>query len=203
MKVFCIGFNKCGTTTLHHFFVDNNLKSVHNTWWWLWKKKSKFNDMQCFTDGYEYLKNKRQFPDLKMLEEYFPDAKFIIQTRSLNKWLLSRMKKYFRSIDDYDHQLLLRWIIDRNHWYKILNRYFQNKNNYLVLDIDDPNREDKICNFLNIENTGVQFRSKNVKHQNNVLKKKYIDRLNKFLNKYIVESDHDTIGICKLKQNKI
>lgn len=29
MKIFQIGFNKCGAVSLHKFFLDNGLKSIH------------------------------------------------------------------------------------------------------------------------------------------------------------------------------
>ena len=68
-KVFLIGFNKCGTTSLHKFFRDQGLKSAHC---WLGKRhlaleavahtdvlnvRRAFSDWQVFSD-FTFLKGK-------------------------------------------------------------------------------------------------------------------------------------------------
>ena len=35
-KVFCVGFNKTGTTTLHRIFAQLGLRSAHNPRWTDW-----------------------------------------------------------------------------------------------------------------------------------------------------------------------
>ena len=78
-KIFVIGFGKNATTTFHEMFLQNGLKSQHEQLYWDTKK------YDCFSDGGE----KR---DLKKLYKEYPNAIYILNTRSLEQWLLSRLK---------------------------------------------------------------------------------------------------------------
>jgi len=94
-KIFCIGFNKTGTTTLHRYFELAGLKSSHDA---TYQKQSRtlgraellsyLGSYDAFTDG--------ERADYVRLAELYPDAKFILNTRELKKWLESRVKHVFR-----------------------------------------------------------------------------------------------------------
>ena len=226
MKVFCIGFNKCGTTSLHELFIKNELRSIHNSSWWYWKDKEKFNHSDCFTDGYERYTSEPVFPDLKHLEDMFPDAKFILQTRNLNQWLVSRLKHgvsqktgrragkppfgagrhvYTTGLKHckLNNETIMRWVKDRNYWYDHVYEYFKNKNNLLIVDICDPDIVYKINKFLKINDNNFPFK-KNNKTTNNRLKKyekTIIKKINLFLEKYVVTEDHKTTWTCRFILN--
>jgi hypothetical protein len=112
-KIFQIGFNKCGTTSIHNFFLQNGLKSIHwdNTNLAKTIKNNSDNNQpllsgyeqyDCFTDMeslgdhfYIYLTH------YKELDKQYPNSKFILNVRDKEKWIKSRMKhnnylEYFR-----------------------------------------------------------------------------------------------------------
>jgi Sulfotransferase domain len=105
MKIFQIGFNKCGTTTIHHYLRANGVRSVH------WDKGKlarrmfanlanghrlldgyteydAFTDME-YLDGFgTYLEGYKLFP---YLAAQYPDAVFILNTRDREAWIRSRL----------------------------------------------------------------------------------------------------------------
>lgn len=114
-KIFIIGFNKTGTRTLHCFFKDNGLPSIH----WdnnylvehfqenLWKglpllgRKRVFNkkrntncfykDGVVFSDMTDLRFNKDPKDYYKILDVQYPNSKFILNFRDVNDWVKSRM----------------------------------------------------------------------------------------------------------------
>lgn len=104
-KVFCIGFNKSGTTSLHHFFKNQGLQSIH----------CEFSDGRSLAVEAERASTKEEclslfnigqvFSDFTFLSEtkfsepiekyplwkcVFPDAYFVFNDRDVDKWVLSR-----------------------------------------------------------------------------------------------------------------
>jgi hypothetical protein len=104
MKIFQIGFNRCGTRTIHKYLCANGLTGVH------WHKgrlaKRIFRNHEQGRDllaGYErfdvytdmewleparYLEAYRLFPQLAA---QYPDAVFILNTRDREAWIKSRL----------------------------------------------------------------------------------------------------------------
>lgn len=107
-RIFQIGFNKCGTWSIHALFKDYaNVNSAH--WEHGLIAKSimdnmnsssdllpKFCDIRVFTDmECCFLKNGLYewffaFKHFDILDERFPGSKFILNTRNLDDWLESR-----------------------------------------------------------------------------------------------------------------
>ena len=90
-KIFCIGFNKTGTSSLHAFFKACHLESAHNDLWPRYSHietgKSYFKK-QCFSDGEQ--------SDFAMLDQWFPRSLFILNDRNEQAWLHSRIKHVLR-----------------------------------------------------------------------------------------------------------
>jgi len=105
IKIFQIGFNKCGTLSIHDFLVENGIRSVHylkgelaNIIFENHKNGSDllkgldeydaFSDMESLTvEGFQYVAN-----DLfKVLHRSYPDAIFILNTRPVDAWINSRL----------------------------------------------------------------------------------------------------------------
>jgi hypothetical protein len=106
LKIFQIGFNKCGTNSIHNYLAANGVKSVH----WDRGKLAKrmfanlakgekllagyerfdaFSDMEFLdTDG-TYLEGYKLFRDLAA---QYPDAVFILNTRDREAWIQSRLE---------------------------------------------------------------------------------------------------------------
>lgn len=208
-KVFCIGFNRCGTVSLRNLFYSSgkNRKCVNNHYWWHMDTSELNADFYC--DGYEYIGGNRIFPDIKKFETAFEGCKFIIQTRPLRGWLLSRLihnshlYRTTNSLQSYD-EMLLTWVNDRNYWYSFLSNYFIDKNNYIFLDITSDNVEKQLSIFL-----GETFTQPFTKNNSNL--KEYIcttltyeenvNIVDSFLERFVDRDDHYKLGICRLCDN--
>ena len=215
MKVFCIGFNKCGTHSFHQFFKKYGFISKHDsTFWWYCRDVKQMENIDCFTDGYERYNDTPTFPDLDFLESNFDDCKFILQTRNLKDWLASR---YFQGSYNYlngfknkkkiDDEVIKRWITDRNYWYRKVYDYFKNKKNLLVINLYEENKEDKIVKFLNLEDKGVKFKRKHNSQKSQRTLTPGIDKpqckkiVIEFLKKNVNQKFWDTDTICPLSNN--
>ena len=95
MNIFQIGFNKCGTSTLHRYLRANGVKSVHWNEGRLAQRMfanlangdklltgyecfEAFTDMEYLSRAGTYLEGYKLFP---YLAEQYPDAVFILNTR--------------------------------------------------------------------------------------------------------------------------
>lgn len=106
-KIIQIGFNKCGTTSLHEFFLANNIASVHykdchgpiasfiyhNNKLGLpllsgYDQYTAFLDMEYYVDGQGDRYVSLDF--YQKLYEQYPDAIFILNERNADDWLSSR-----------------------------------------------------------------------------------------------------------------
>ena len=61
-KIFVIGFNKTGTTSLHQLFTNIGLRSVHGVGNYV---MSEINNYDCFTDGdhFDFEEYYREYPN--------------------------------------------------------------------------------------------------------------------------------------------
>lgn len=143
-KIFQIGFNRCGTRTLHRYLRANGLKSVH---WHKGKLAARifenlrlgtdlldgYQDFQVFTDmeclnATQFLEAYKLYPQLAA---QYPDAIFILNTREPEAWIRSRfalgdgkyaaLHKAYLQIDD-DRALADHW---RNEWDRHLDSVTQ------------------------------------------------------------------------------
>jgi hypothetical protein len=95
VKVFCIGFNKTGTTSLHEYFVRAGLNSKHDALYQKHTRTLPLDELRAYLDAHEaYTDGERA--NYVLLLELYPDAKFVLNTRELKKWLESRVKHVFR-----------------------------------------------------------------------------------------------------------
>ena len=74
-KVFAIGFNKSGTSSLHALFKSLGLSSYHGVEWRTCQDDDLLQSYDCFSDDIP--------ADLPKLDRMFPGAKFILQVREL------------------------------------------------------------------------------------------------------------------------
>jgi hypothetical protein len=103
MKIFQIGFNRCGTRTIHDYFAANRIRSVH----WDEGRLARrifanlangddllagytyfdvFTDME-WLDGIHHCEAYKLFP---YFAAQYPDAVFILNTRDREDWIRSR-----------------------------------------------------------------------------------------------------------------
>ena len=191
MKVFQIGFNRCGTTSLYHFFKQNNHRSVHwNDFKWdkYFKNNQSKNKLLCdgvddiiFWSDIEFVQ--RQF---QVFAEQYPNSKFIYNTRNIDNWIESRKKHYTDKTnffkDIYNQKLKLNKfnLTLENYWKsewiyhkQVIDEYFvgDKKKRLLIFDIEKDS-SDKIINFLpelNFIDTKFPHRNKSKKPKTEII----------------------------------
>ena len=168
-KVFCVGFNKTGTTTLHRILGDQlSYHSAHKPRWTDWsitKNRSHLDPFDAFSDG--------GCASVRNLDELYPDALFILNTRPLKHWILSRHKAVERSrravrwaltkyvplgfvawiinrwVLDNRERAVIRWIRIRNSYHQHVIRYFRDREGkLLVLNIEEDDFAPRLARFL-------------------------------------------------------
>jgi hypothetical protein len=171
-KIFCVGFNKTGTTTLHRILQDQLCyRSAHKPRWTDWsitKDRLRLDPFDAFSDG--------GCASVRNLDELYPEALFILNTRPLKHWILSRHKAVERSrravrwaltkyvplgwiasiinrwvLDNRD-EAVIRWIRIRNSYHEHVIRYFEDrKEKLLVVNIEDEDFAAQLARFLGAE----------------------------------------------------
>jgi hypothetical protein len=169
IKIFQIGFNKCGTTTLHHFFSANGIKSLHHdqgklatTIFTNYKTRKKLLSPEYeFYTAFFDMENIYHSPELyvylelfKELDQQYPGSKFILATRNKDAWLRSRARHETRSGRTYlevvaakqqlsKQQVVALWDQQWDRHHQAVLEYFKDRpNDLLVFDIeqDDPKK---------------------------------------------------------------
>ncbi len=164
-KIFAIGFNKCGTTSLHSLFLSLGLSSYHGQAWKTCENMSILHSYDCFSDGIP--------KDLAKLDTVFPGSKFILQLRDLKSWVFSRLAHIERmtAMDAHDggptwdntEFAIKAWIKQRNEYHLFVLSYFADRpSDLLVVNfIRDESAAEKVCGFLGYE-TAVERPRENV-----------------------------------------
>lgn len=110
-KIFCIGLNKTGTTSLHKAFEILGYNSVHYS-----SKEgniqniitNNYKDNALLLKGLEHYDvildwNDESILDLyKVFDQQYPNSKFILNTRDLDGWINSR-EKHVLNISDLEN----------------------------------------------------------------------------------------------------
>jgi hypothetical protein len=148
--VFCIGFSKTGTTSLHHALNELGYKSLHwprahirpRTGWIEFFKKSKYD---AFSDSPLYMPS-----FFKELDKEFPNSKFIFTPRNPES-LVKSWKNYFGkapwSLDsEQEKNDLIKQYND--HKEDVLTYFSDKPSKLLVLDILGGEGWEKLCSFL-------------------------------------------------------
>mgnify|MGYP003624654913 FL=1 len=148
MKVFAIGFNRCGTQSLFKFFANNGFKALHC------RGSSKIVDNHInskpLLQGYE---DYTFFSDIDFLSRHFelfavqyPEAKFIYNYREVEGWIRSRKKLWTAN----------NWVIDEPYWraewkyhHTMLKEYFCGGREKRLLEFDiEKAQGESIAKFL-------------------------------------------------------
>ena len=173
IKIFCIGLNKTGTVSLHEAFEILGIKRVHYL-------------TEDGEDIKEIIKNNHEKGDklLKSIEEYnaysdwalpatnnlfvefdkqYPGSKFILNTRDLEGWLMSREKHVLRMPnlnkkreEDPDNPWYSinrdAWKIEYDEHHKAVNDYFKNREKDIIsFEVTKGDGWEKLCSFLDVD----------------------------------------------------
>ena len=148
-RVFIIGYNRSGTTSLHHLF----LKDGYNSWHCVRPTgghigRQLHTNMDKDRPILEGLEDADVLSDLlwakrgfffegthafKLLHHECPDAYFILNTRSMDSWIKSRVKhkrgdfmarakKFYRTKDEEEVKRI--WREERDKWEHKIREYF-------------------------------------------------------------------------------
>jgi len=179
-KVFCIGFNKTGTTTLHRILGDQlSFRSGHKPRWTDWsttKNRDRLDQFDAFSDG--------ECAAIRNLDDLYPEALFVLNTRPLKHWVLSRHKAVERSrtavrwaltryvplgllariinrwVLDNREGAVIRWIRIRNSYHEHVIRYFSDrKGKLLVVNIEEADFGAQLARFLGVEGSVAPTRA--------------------------------------------
>ena len=162
-RVFQIGFNKCGTRTVHRFLELNGFRAVHWDRGRLARRMYRnltngetlingydhfqtFSDMEHVTAGFAF-EGYKLFPQLA---QQFPDALFLLNTRDREDWLASRLShrdgayaqqwKAFIGVSD-DASVIDYWRSDWERHHERVTTFFAKRSvRFLTFDIsrDSP-----------------------------------------------------------------
>ncbi|WP_172300494.1 sulfotransferase [Pseudoruegeria sp. HB172150] len=152
-KIFAIGENKSGTTSLHRIFQDLGNRSYHGTKWRNTANTGIYYLYDAFCDGTP--------DDFRKLDQMFLNAKFILQVRELDTWIDSRLEHIRRLPPNRErHPLwtikessIRAWTIQRNAYHIDVLTHFRDRPEDLLLVnyIRDASAPDRICEFLGHE----------------------------------------------------
>lgn len=171
--VFIIGFNKTGTRSLHHLFLRNGFPAIH---WGAGKVAVKMSEN--ITMGWPILTGfdieYRAFSDLTHVEETFyieanrwfrtldrdyPGSYFILNTRPLDSWILSRsqhdqgrfLREHMSSRGTPSKKATIaQWTHEREAFHAEVRQYFAHSSRFLEIDIEAGGVVEAISEFLNI-----------------------------------------------------
>ena len=226
-KAFFVGLNRTGTSSYTAFLNSLGMPCYQEIDWWYWTDPQLFKGYSGFTNGFERCTPTNlphiskystgwhslpHFPDIEFLSSNFPGSFFFANTRSLRTWLISRLAHYL-SVPETDtfrkllangveplsssDELLMRWVFDRISWSYYI-RHFLNQSNFTLLDLDsDP--LSKIKSALGISG---KLYSNPYENKSN-FGGSASGVVDKFLFKYIEDSDHDSLLGCSLKDGAI
>lgn len=193
-KVFCIGLNKTATTSLNESW---SLLGFKNKIYYC-KKDPQENEMirSVFTKDYNLLfdrVNRHSFfkdrpfnvhNTYKVLDQFFPNSKFILTVRDENEWWKSVDRWLNNIIEDChstEEKRLKKIELYKQHfktselskesfvsYYNKYNQdvrdYFKNKDNFLEMNIPLGDGWDKLCPFLGVVKPNIPFPKVNVNY---------------------------------------
>lgn len=150
-KVFCIGYNKTGTTSLGKAL---GLLGYRHTGFKkkVWREYYRNNETKKLLNYMAKFDSADDLPWLKediipILDQTFPGSKFIYLTRDENSWKKSFYNWHYRKTSEYP-DVEEKWKEYKAHEVFVIN-YFKNRpNDILVLEIKDGHGFLKLANFL-------------------------------------------------------
>jgi glycogen synthase len=175
-RVWAIGFNKCGTTTMFRFFQKNGIPSIHHGQQGRlatsiyenhlrgkpllsdeYNKYKAFFDMEnIYADPPIFITNTL----FKELDANYPGSKFILNTRDKSDWIKSRCshvdpmnkKRYVDVLCEAygisEAELVARWSHEWDAHHAAVIEYFKDRpQDLLIFDIDHDSPE-KFCEFF-------------------------------------------------------
>jgi hypothetical protein len=146
-KVFCIGYQKTGTTSVGK--AIESLGYSHSSWYKpIFKQYRKDNidkviKRTAYFDSFDDLPwSDKDF--IPILDKKFPNSKFINLVRNENEWKKSYKRYFNKSIEEVEEAYA-----DYLKHQEFVSEYFKNKpDQLLTINVKDSNSFQKIADFL-------------------------------------------------------
>lgn len=178
-KIFGIGLPRSGTTSLNEALTILGYKSIHNPSKFILKKLA---GIYTLNGRWDAITNFGEF-FFPILDEIFPNSKFILTIRDKSKWLNSCRIKYKRPSNYFEnlnrlsifgvfvfHQRIFSNIYDQH--LHIVFKYFEKRNDLLILNLENDNCWEKLCDFLNQPVPNAPFPHANSTKENQLKREK-------------------------------
>jgi len=161
IKVFQIGHNKCGTSSICQFFRKNGYSVIHT------KKVTDGTIKKNLAKGDPFLKGLENWDiftdsdyitrEFALLEHLYPNAKFIYNIRPVNNWIKSRVSgqksglPWFRNRYGIKNNEDLRnfcWAEYLLHNDRVINHFIGKKSKKLLVFNIEEDKADKLVKFF-------------------------------------------------------
>jgi len=143
-KIFVVGPPRTGTFALHQIFRENGLHSSHTPGIW------RMRQFDCFSD-------RGNFWPFRLMSKVYPKSIFILNTRPVYAYVRSIIHHRFgrgrKSSGWFEPSVrnIQNEILDRNRHYLNVMRYFMDKPNFLIGNIERPGCLEFLCRRLGLE----------------------------------------------------
>lgn len=151
-KVFCIGYNKTGTTTLGKSLDMLGYKhsSFNRKVWFQYYANKQINKILKYTSKFDSFDD---LPWLKediipLLDKTFPNSKFVYLTRDEKSWKISYFNFQYKGFGEYP-DVDKAWEDYKEHERFVLE-YFKDRDpkKFIILDVRDEMGFKKLADFL-------------------------------------------------------
>lgn len=191
--VFAIGLNKCGTTSLDLAFKELGWSSLHGPYKFnqavnraLKQGKKILNFLPGFNmfsdifypvnlnppDEHSCMvfSNRQKF--FEIIDKQYPGSKFICNIRNKKDWLASRKRHVEKNQKSPNYKY--DWLtIEEDAWseeydihYNIIFKYFQDRQDFLVINFDETPSYENLCQFLQVPIPEKEFPRRNTSKKN-------------------------------------
>jgi hypothetical protein len=152
-KVFAIGMNKTGTSSIQALYKQLGLNGYHGVEWRRTSDTSFHRRYDAFSDGMP--------DDFAELDAAFPRSRFILNVRCLDQWLDSRIEHHGHlketgrppGGEKVSEELVKKWVHKRHQHHLRVMAYFEHRlNDLLIVNfIDDEKAATKIANHIGFQ----------------------------------------------------
>jgi hypothetical protein len=185
-KIFVIGFHKTGTSSLGkalqvlgYEVCGGMYKTDRKQFRKTLNKKQFLKDWALnLTPHFDAFQDTPWFMLYKFLDHYYPNARFILTTRSTESWIKSVVNHFGGS----DYWVLHKWIygyadpvgneqlytqVYENHIQAVRNYFMDKPDRFLEISLENGDGWDKLCSFLNVNQPLFHFPDVNKKVRQN------------------------------------
>ncbi len=153
MKIFAIGLNKTGTTSLHHALKTLGFRSLHD-----WQRCSEIAEFASAGRRHPLLDEYDAFLDGKLHQAYrpsaqwYPKAAFILTKRDKKAWIMSRINHVLfnrASGESTWREISTRyWSKQWDEHYRQVDEFFYGTDRCLKIDVCGGDGWKRLCPFL-------------------------------------------------------